>query len=343
MQNLTARYNYIYNSKVILTTHQQELTENYADNYDQILPVYLGPEVDNTQPGTSLNMKSMDDIIKKSQTIILEKSSSNYLDDAYILLGKANFFNGNYFNASEYFDYTIKTYRKQTYSYLEALNWKARSLMQLRRVSEANQVLDTLEALMPSIKSRKRLAEPLATLAQMCIYLKNDTAAISYLRDAIASGPESQNRIRWTYILAQLYESQKNYKEAARHYKKVERSDAPFEMYFNANLNQIKLKSLTSDIRSGSQEELLVLLKDDKNLDYNDQIYFQAGENHAAKEEYEEAQKFYLLSIQKSTVNQYQKGLSYLRVADLNFKHFKNYLKAKAYYDSTVNTLPKTY
>jgi tetratricopeptide (TPR) repeat protein len=343
MQNLTARYNYIYNSNVILTGHQQELTENYADNYDQVLPVYLGPEADNTTAGSSLNLKPMDDISKKAQVIILEKSYSNYLDDAYILLGKANFFNGNYFNAVEYFDYTIKTYKKNTNSYLEALNWKARSLMQLKRISEANQVLDTLEALIPTIKSKKRLAASLATLAQMCIYQKNNTAAISYLKDAVKNATQSQDRIRWTYILAQLYEGQKNYKNASLNYRKVERSNAPFEMYFNANLNQIKLKTFLGDVRLSNKDELLSLLKDDKNVDYNDQVYFQVAESHADREEYEESQKFYLLSIQKSTTNQYQKGLSYLRVADLNFKQFKDYLKAKSYYDSTVNTLPKSY
>lgn len=343
MQNLTARYNYIYNSNVILTDHQLELAENYADNYDQVLPVYLGPEVDNTTAGASLNLKPMDDIIKKAQAIILEKSYSNYLDDAYLLLGKANFFNGNYFNAVEYFDYTIKTYKKNTNSYLEALNWKARSQMQLKRISEANEVLDTMEALIPAIKSKKRLAAPLATLAQMCIYQKNNAAAISYLKDAIKYATQSQDRIRWTYILAQLHESQKNYKEAVLGYRKVERSNAPFEMYFNANLSQIKLKTFLGGVRSNNENELLSLLKDDKNLDYNDQVYFQVAESHAAREEYDEAQKFYQLSIQKSTTNQYQKGLSYLRIADLNFKQFKDYLKAKSYYDSTVNTLPKSY
>jgi hypothetical protein len=147
MQNLTARYNYIYNAKLVLLNHQAELNETYRDNYDQILPVYLGPEVDNTQLNSSLNIKGMDEIIKKSQVIILEKSFSNYLDDAYILLGKANFFNGNYFTASEYLDYTSKAYRTNINSYAEALTWKARSLMQTNRLSSANTVLDSLESI----------------------------------------------------------------------------------------------------------------------------------------------------------------------------------------------------
>lgn len=342
MQNLTARYNYIYNAKVILNTHQQELAETYPENYDQVLPVYLGPEIDSNFIVKGGNgAKAMDDIIKKAQIIILEKSYSNYLDDAYILLGKAHFFKGNYFNAAEYFDYVIKNYKNNTKSYVEALNWKARSLMQVRRLNEAKLTLDTLAYLIPDLK--KNTAEPLATLAQLSIYHHKNAVAISYLKDAVKASHDSPHKIRWTYILAQLSEQQKNYPEALLNYRKVQKSNAPFEMYFNANLNRIKINALLSGKKINKQDELLALLKDDKNTDYIDQIYYQIAESLIADGAYAEAKKYYLLSIQKSTKNQYQKGLSYLKTADLNFKHFRNYLNAKLYYDSAVNTLPKTY
>ncbi len=342
MQNLTARYNYIYNSNVLLDAHQQELAETYRENYDQILPVYLGPETDeNFMVKEDIGGKSMDEIIKKAQVIILEKGYSNYLDDAYNLLGKAQFFKGNYFNAAEYFDYTVKNYTKNQKSYLEALNWKARSLMQIGRFSEAKLVLDTLGYAIAGLK--KNTAEPLATLAQMAIYQRKNTEAISFLKDAIKASHNGQHKIRWTYILAQLSEQQKSYKDALLNYRKVEKSNAPFEMYFNANLNRIKLSALLSGKTTNRQDELLALLKDDKNTDYNDQVYYQIAESLLADGNYEKAKKYYRLSIQKSEKNQYQKGLSYLKMADLNFKQLHNYLDAKLYYDSAVNTLPKNY
>jgi tetratricopeptide (TPR) repeat protein len=344
MQNLTARYNYIYNANVILTTHQEELADAYADNYDQVLPVYLGPEIDSNfmvKDGASQAGKPMDDIIRKAQAIILEKSYSNYLDDAYNLLGKAQFFKGNYFNAAEYFDYTTKTYKKNTRSYVEALNWKARSLMQVRRLNEANLALDTLAYVISDLK--KNTAEPLATLAQMCIYRHKNQEAISFLKDAIKASHQNQHKIRWTYILAQLSEQEKNYQDALLSYRKVQKSNAPFEMYFNANLNRIKLNALLSGKKINKQGELLALLKDDKNADYIDQVYYQIAESLLADGAYEEAEKYYLLSVKKSTKNQYQKGLSYLKIADLSFKQFHDYLNAKLYYDSAVNTLPKSY
>jgi tetratricopeptide (TPR) repeat protein len=342
MQNLTARYNYIYNANLALRNHQAEVKDSYRDNYDQILPVYIGPEVDNNHLNTSLNIKGMDDIIKKSQVIILDKSHSNYLDEAYILLGKANFFNGNYFTASEYLDYAAKAYRSNLNSYTEALTWKARSLMQINRTSSANTVLDSLEKVLPLLKSRKYLAEPNATMAQMSIYQQDDSAAISYLTEAIKWGNENDNKIRWTYILAQLYERQKNMPDALVQYRKVQKSNAPFEMYFNARLSQIRLN--TADGKSTDKKSLLLaLLRDDKNIDFNDQVYFQIAESLNEVGAFGEAEINYKNAIQNSRTNLYQKGRSYLRLADLNFKSLRNYLKAKTYYDSTVNTLPKSY
>ncbi|RYX98561.1 hypothetical protein EON78_05080 [bacterium] len=49
------------------------------------------------------------------------------------------------------------------------------------------------------------------------------------------------------------------------------------------------------------------------------------------------------MSVQKANVNQNQKGLSFLKIADLNFRFSKDYLTAKSYYDSTITTLSKNY
>ncbi|MBB2151167.1 type IX secretion system periplasmic lipoprotein PorW/SprE [Pedobacter gandavensis] len=342
MQNLTSRYNYIYNANLILDQHQTALTEAYADNYDEVLPVYVNPEaydIFNDQPGGS--MPDMEEIIKKARVLLLEKTYGNYQDDAYLLLGKANFYKGNYFNAEEYFDYTAKTYPGNTKSRVIALDWKARSLMQLGKYSEAAKVLDTLSNTISGTKSHK--AEPLATIAQIYIHQRMASDAIELLQQAQQAHPSKQQRIRWNYILAQLYEKQENYNEALRYYRKVEKSSAPFEMYFNANLNRIKLNAFMSGLKINKQQELLAMLKDDKNEDYHDQIYYQVAESYARDQNYLEADKYYKLSLRNSTKNMYQKGLSYLKIADLNFKHFHDYIHAKLYYDSTVNTLPKTY
>ena len=343
MQNLTARYNYIYNSNVILDDYEEALYDNYKDNYNEILPVYTAPDKfsSSTVLSPPVNEKALDAIITKAQAIIADKAFSNYIDESYLLMGKANYLKTYYFVAEEYFDYTQKTYPANTPVQITALNWKARSLMQLNNYKDAALVLDTLYATLPMVKNHK--AEPLATIAQMYIYQERYDDAVLMLENAVKLAPLKRNRIRWTYILAQLYEKQKNYQEALRNYVKVQKSNAGFELYFNANLNRIKVEGLINGERLNRKKQLAALLRDDKNLDYIDQIYYHIAESHAEDSNFAEAEKYYHLSIRNSNRNNYQKGLSYLRMADLNFKELKNFLKAKLYYDSTVTTLPKSY
>ena len=343
MQNLTARYNYIYNSNLILDNYEEQLYETYKDNYNEILPVYTVPEKFSfsTVANVPVNERDLDKIITKAQAIIADKSFSNYIDDAYILLGRAQYYKTNYFVSEEYFDYTAKTYIANPNIRLSALNWKARSLMQLDNLKDAALILDTVYRDLPDIKGHK--AEPLATIAQMYIYQGRYSDAILLLNNAVKATPLKRNRIRWTYILAQLYEQQKDYKEALAHYLRVQKSNAAFELYFNANLNRIRLTGLLNGERINRKKQLTALLRDDKNLDYIDQIYYQIAESYADESDFSGAEKYYKLSVRNSSKNSYQKGISYLRLADLNFKEFRNFLKAKDYYDSTVTTLPKNY
>jgi hypothetical protein len=341
-QNLTAKYNYIYNANVLLSEYNESLLQSYTDNYEKTLPVYLDPEPQINlvlTPGAA--NKQLDEVITKGQTIINDKSFSNYIDDAYMLLGKANYLKGNYFIASEYFDYTAKTYNSDLKTFIMAMNWKARSQMELNNMVLADKIIDTM--LRASDQLKKDLAEPLATAAQMRIYQNRNKEAILFLESAIALPAEKQLRIRWRFILAQLQEKEKNIQDAYANFTKVEKSNAPFEMYFHANLNRIKLKALLNGEKLNKEQQLLSLLKDDKNTDYTDQIYYQVGELFAAEGNFVKAEENYHKSVLKSTRNQTQKALSYLRIADLNFKEFNNYIKAKLYYDSTVMILPKNF
>lgn len=340
LQNLSARYNYIYNSNVLLTTYQEDLSQNYKDNYDNFLAIYIAPSgIDYLSPTTTA--KELDAITDKAQNIVAEKGLSNYIDEAYLLLGKTNFYKGNYFNAVEYFDYTAKTYKSDKKVFLMALNWKARSLMQLNNYESAAKVLDTVKIYIDSVKREK--GEPLATLAQMSIYKNDIGQAAIYLEKAIKETNQIQSRTRWPYILAQLYEHEKQYDASLRNYTKVENSNAPFEMYFNAKLSKIRINDFLNNQSSDRKQQLLKLIKDDKNFDYTDQIYYEVAQDYYADHDFKKAEEYYKLSAQKSISNPYQKGLSYLKIANLNFEDLKDYVNAKRYYDSAITTLPKNY
>lgn len=340
LQNLSARYNLIYNSNVLLEEYLEGINQSQSEDFDSFLPLYHAPiAADATTAGTKI--KELDEIEQKARTIIAEKNFSNYIDEAYILLGKTNFYQGKFYNATEYFEYVSKAYQKDHKVYLNALNWKARSYIELSDIETAEKILDTLKMELDSVKRQK--SEPLATLAEINIIKENDKQAIEYLEKALKAGPTTRNKIRWTYTLAQLYESEKEYEKSLAAYNKVERSNAPFDMYFNAKLSKIRINEQLNEKNFDRKLQLTRMLKDDKNVDFKDQIYYEIAEDYYANNDLGKAEEYYNLSIRNSTKNNPQKGLSYLKIADLNFKHYSDYVTAKLYYDSTVLSLPKTH
>jgi tetratricopeptide (TPR) repeat protein len=345
VQNITSRYNYIYNANLLLNNYISSLQETYPDNYTEILPVYVAPEKFNAVRENPVHQtpdsSALDEIIRKAKTIIADKSYGIYIDEAYMLLGKSYFYKGDYFIAAEYFEYTASTYQGDKTVLLNALHWKARCYLQLNNLPAAAALLDSLEASVKRVP--KHSAEPLATLAQMNIALNRPGTAVSYLEAAIKAHNKVGDKRRWTFILGQLHEAENQPEKALACYKMVQHSNAGFDLYFNARLNAIKLMGMLNTSGKSKTQEMLALVKDEKNADFLDQVYYHVASAYAAADDCPNAIDYYNRSIQAATNNAYQKGLSYLRLADVNFHSTRDYLKAKAYYDSTLRTLPKSH
>ena len=84
------------------------------------------------------------------------------------------------------------------------------------------------------------------------------------------------------------------------------------------------------------------LLKDSKNEEFKDKIYFEMGRFEAKHNNLNKAIENFKSSIRVSKNNPKQKAYAYLELGKLYFEHFKKYTLAKDYYDSTITVLPKT-
>ena len=180
LQNLTARYNILYNGRELLKESEQNIQLSYQDNYDVLISAYKEPNEQLSQP----ELKKLDDVILKANSIINDKSQSKYVDDAYFLVAKANFLKSNFFNATEFFTYIYNSYPKQAELRQAALVYKARSLMNSDRFAEAKTTLDT--AFKNLSTEKKSIAELYATNAQLAIYANQDEEAVNLLEKAIS-------------------------------------------------------------------------------------------------------------------------------------------------------------
>ena len=336
MQNLTAHYNILYNAKELINESERNIQLAYSDNYDRVIPVYKEPNETISQS----ELKKLDDAILKANTIANQKSLSKYVDNAYFLIGKANHLKSNFYNAVEYFNYVYLNYPKEKEFKQVSLAWKTRSLIASNRLEEAEASIDS--ALRYIRSEKKSVSDIYASRAQLHIYAKEDAQAITLLAKAIKSGRNKQRKIRLTYLIAQLQEINNLQKDSYLNYTRVVKSNAPFEMAFNAKLSSINLKNKLSGDTSSLTRQIAAMLKDDKNRDFTDQIYFQIANSYADANTIDKAIENYNNAISKSTKNVTQKGLAYLKLAELYFNQ-TDYIKSKAYYDSTLLALPSIY
>lgn len=335
MQDLTAHYNILFNANQILRQKQDDYALNFIDSYNEILNVYQ----DTTAKSATLD-KDLQAAVDKANKIIAIKEQSHYLGDAYLVLGKANFLGGQYFNANEYFNYVIKSFHEQPKLIAEARVWKARTLMYLNKLSQAKLQLDTV---MDSIPKKVNPADIYATKLQYDIDVQDYTDGEEMAKLAIQHCKNKNQRLRWTFILAQIQELNQKNGDAYANYVKIAKSNAAFEMAFNADLNRIRIEDAQNGVKLSRIDKLKSLLKNPNNKEFQDQIYYQVAQLYFADKEVDNALKNYKLSVAASEKNQNQKGLSYLRIADINFNVKANYITAKKYYDSTLMTLTPNY
>lgn len=351
--NLTAKYNVLFNGKESYYKGIRNMEENFRDNYAEILPVfqYGDPVLAKTISGDmdrtikkcskliSLHSITAKPKVKDTKTIsdkrreyFNKKEYNRYVDDAYLLMGKAHFHKHDFGLAAETFRILINDFKNDPVVY-EAQLWLAKVYLENREYKNAEELLNVL--LSKEKFPRKLKTELYLTYADF--YLRQNTyqSCIDYIEKALSQRMLKKQKTRCTYILAQLYERTGNLSKATDAYSRVIKMNPPYIMAFNAHIN----RALTFQQGSGRpgeiEAELNKMLKDEKNADYLDQIYFALG-NLAYKEgNKEKAVQQYKKSIRHSTQNTDQKARTYLTLANIFYEE-PDYVNAQAYYDSTV-------
>ena len=122
-------------------------------------------------------------------------------------------------------------------------------------------------------------------------------------------------------------------------YTQVLKHSTIYEMEFNAKINLAQCYTNKSTDREYIVKKLKKMLKDEKNKDYLDQIYYALAQISLTDKDTTQAVNYLGKSVSTSKTNNYQRSVSALQLADIYFS-FPNYPKAQAYYDSTMQFLP---
>lgn len=333
-QNMIARYNVYYNGTEKLKEAKATLALNHEDNYDQVLDVFPY----GTEQQAKAQEAAMDEIIKKGSKIIIDRPVSKWVDDAYLLVGKGYFFKADYYAAIETFQY-INTRYKDSEIAQEATIWILKSYLMLERYDDA-------EALVGLLKNQKNLPPHLTGLfssaaAQVYIKQKKYQQALDYMRVVRLKTKKRyrEKRARYNYISAQLFERTGQPDSAKFYLEKVIKLNPPYEMAFNAKISLARNFNPKDPTQVRKARRYLhSMLRDDKNISFYDQIYYQLGVIDKQTGKNNDAIENLRQSLANSQNNQNQKALTYLALADLYFE-IPEYQLAQQYYDSTVRVI----
>ena len=115
-----------------------------------------------------------------------------------------------------------------------------------------------------------------------------------------------------------------------------------YEMSFNCRINRASVFIAGSDNAKEIKDELRKMIKDDKNAEFLDQIYYALGNVYFREGDTDEALKHYKLSSILSLTNTRQKTTSCLTIADIYYERH-DYEQADSYYDSAMVYLNAEY
>jgi len=327
--NMNARYNGYFYANDLLNRAEEKLKETHKDDFNQFLRVYPYGNADEAKEFNA----DMDDVYKKASKVIRKHDNSKWKDDCYLAIARSHFMKNDEFLALEAFQYVVSQY--------PGTETAKRAKIGILKTYLAHNKINDAEAIWSLFTNETKFSDRLmkdiyAIHADIYIQQGKYQQAAEELEKALDRTREKYEKYRYNFILGQLYLEIGESALARKHFVKTIRLTPPYKFAFESNLG------LISTIAANEKESLKIpkkylkkMLKDDKNIDYQDQIYFELAKIAMMEEQTDEAIKYYQLSAQKSVSNNDQKASSYLALAKLFFER-KQYKQSQNYFDSTV-------
>ena len=355
----TSRYNIYYNGKVSFDEALKAQQTGYKENYtDMILmyPISAQPK-DKAEPGGPF-----DRAIEKSNKAIKlhsirtkpkkkpgwrndpkerkwqeQEEYNPFLKKCWMLLGESQFYNADFLQASATFSYIARHYATDELMVAEAKLWQARCYAEMDWLYEAEDILAKLNKDGIPAKSQEHYA---TVYADYLVKNKQFEEAIPYLQKAIKAEPSRLQRSRMRYLLGQIYTTLELDGLAYQAFKKVARSNPPYELEFAARIRQTEVYP-GGDYRK-VVKQLERMAKNQKNKDMLDQVYYALGNVYLNHEDTVNAIKSYELGVEKSTQMGMDQAICQIRLGDLYFQK-RDYIKAQPNFSGALSIIQKEY
>ncbi|MEI8058876.1 MAG: tetratricopeptide repeat protein, partial [Ferruginibacter sp.] len=367
IQNNVTHFNYFFNANNKVNSVVEKAKISSKDDYSKLLPFYPF-----SFTNTASQKQELDSVIYKCTAgILLHDLRNDWIDNLYLLIGKAYYYRKDFDSASLTFQFinynlfprkkgeddsrvvgtnssasgnniSIANVEKRNFfkklvtlppSRNDALVWLARSLIEQEEYGESAGLINTLQndANLP-----KRLHNDLDEISAYWYFKQSvyDSSAI-HLEKALSNADDKQDKSRREFLLAQLYEMNGNVDKASAFYNKASTHTVDPLMDIYARLNDAKMYRSGDNSKelNNSISNLLKLARKDKFETYRDIIYYSAGQLTLQKPDTTTAIIYFNKSVKYNESNIPYKNKSFLKLGDIAYKR-KLYKLAANMYDS---------
>ena len=370
-QNTVTKYNWHFNAEEKLKEIIARAKDGHKDDYTQLLSFY------NYSPGQTIKDSiELDSVIYKANAgILLHDLRNDWVDNMYMLMGKAYYFRQVFDTAYltfQYINYAFSPKEKDGYDKVigsnsneggnafsistkektnlakkvlsrppsrnESFLWLIRTYIAVEEYPEAAGMIETLknDPLFP-----ERLKEELHEMQALWFYQQEmwDSAAV-HLEQALGVAANKEERARWEYLVAQLYEASRKSDRAREFYERSVKHTLNPVLEVYGRLNAIRQNRGDEKAIQQNIDDLLKMARKDRYSSYRDILYYSAALMELERNNKEAAMQLLLKSTQATvdkSADPNQKSRSFLLLGDLAYQGAR-YSDAKRFYDSVQNT-----
>ena len=342
---LSTEYNKLYNGNLAFDRGKATLNDAYTENFWKLLPVER-LEVDEDLIFRDAEDQNPDFAIAEEKAVLaIQKHGMNIggseknpqIDEAYILLGKARYFDQRFIPALQAFNYILANYPSSDKINLVKI-WRAKTNIRLDNNEQAISNLKNV-ILSPAISDQDK-SEAYAAIAQAHLNMEQEDEALKSIKKAAVFTTNYNEEARYNYIAGQLYNHKKEIDSANLAFDKVITLNrkVPRAYHINARLEKIRNFNYEKDNAVALQEYLTAMEESRENRPFLDKIYYEIARFHTIENRDSLAEVYHNKSIRATKSDQYLNVLNYQTLAEKYFD-LTEYKIAGAYYDSTLLNL----
>ncbi|MFN0080900.1 MAG: tetratricopeptide repeat protein [Ferruginibacter sp.] len=369
LQNNTSHYNFYFNAnnRINLVLERAKLANK--DDYAKLLSFYPY-SLDNTASQKS----DLDSVIYKSTAgILLHDLRSEWVDNFYLLIGKSYLLKKDFDSAAltfQFINYNLFPRKKKDDDYNkivgsnetgsgagsvsiadkekrniiqkaftkppsrnEALIWQIRTFTEQEEYGDAAGLISILEN---DKNLPGRLKNDLEEVTSYWFFCQNnyDSSAV-HLQKALSNADTKEDKSRWEYLLAQLYERTGKFDDASTYYLKAAQHTTDPVMDIYAKLSEAKMLRNTGNFKEldNTISNLLNMAKKDKYESFRDIIYYSTGQLSLQKPDTSMGITYYNKSISYNNPESGYRDKSFLQLGNIAYRQ-NRYKEAYAFYDS---------